>query len=96
LSDEVCARRQIWERLLDVEGSPDGWRIDIWFLIGTAMLGYHSKEAFLGSKKIIHHTKTTKEDVIKLSKTAEQVEIIIIREAIKYDRLHLQGNVKVE
>jgi glucosyl-3-phosphoglycerate synthase len=94
LSGEVCARRQIWERLLEVQGSPDGWGIDIWFLIETAMRGYHSKEVFLGSK---NHTsyEDYKEDVSKLSKMAEQVEITIIREAIKYGRLHLQVNVKV-
>ena len=94
LSGEVCARRQMWERLLDVQGSPDGWGIDIWFLIETAMLGYHSKEVFLGSK---NHTsyEDYKDDVVKLSKMAEQVEITIIREAIKYGRIHLQGNVKV-
>ena len=94
LSGEVCARRQMWERLLDVQGSPDGWGIDIWFLIETAMLGYHGKEVFLGSK---NHTsyEDYKEDVVKLSKMAEQVEITIIREAIKYGRIHLQGNVRV-
>ncbi|MGA7367497.1 MAG: glycosyltransferase [Nitrososphaeraceae archaeon] len=94
LSGEVCARRQMWERLLDVQGSPDGWGIDIWFLIETAMLGHHSKEVFLGSK---NHTsyEDYKEDVAKLSKMAEQVEITIIREAIKYGRIHLLGNVKV-
>ena len=94
LSGEVCARRQMWERLLDVHGSPDGWGIDIWFLIETAMLGYHSKEIFLGKK---NHTsyEDYKEDVAKLSKMAEQVEITIIREAIKYGRIHMQGNVKI-
>ena len=50
LSGEVCARRQMWEKLLDVQGSPDGWGIDVWFLIETAMLGYQSKEIFMGSK----------------------------------------------
>jgi hypothetical protein len=89
LSSEVCARRQMWERLLDVQGSPDGWGIDIWFLIETAMLGYQSKEVFLGNKD---HTsyEDYKEDVAKLSKMAEQVEITIIREAIKYGRPHLR------
>lgn len=94
LSGEVCARRQVWERLLDAQGSPDGWGIDIWFLIETAMLGYHIKEVFLGSK---NHTsyEDYKEDVSKLSKMAEQVEVTIIREAIKYERIHLQDNVRV-
>lgn len=94
LSGEVCARRQVWERLLAVQGSPDGWGIDIWFLIETALQGYQSKEVFMGSK--IHTSyESYKEDVAKLSKMAEQVEITIIREAIKYGRLHLQGNVKI-
>jgi glycosyltransferase involved in cell wall biosynthesis len=94
LSGEVCARRQMWERLLAVQGSPDGWGIDIWFLIETAMLGYHIKEVFMGNK--IHTSyESYKEDVAKLSKMAEQVEITIIREAIKYGRMHLQGDVKI-
>ena len=73
LSGEVCARRMMWERLLDVQGSPDGWGIDIWLLIETAMLGYHGKEVFLGSK---NHTsyEDYKEDVVKLSKMAERVK----------------------
>jgi hypothetical protein len=60
----------------------------------TAMLGYHSKDIFLGSKD---HTsyEDYKDDVAKLSKMAEQVEITTIREAIKHGRLHLQYNVKV-
>jgi hypothetical protein len=36
-----------------------------------------------------------REDVAKLSKMAEQVEFTIIREAIKFDRLHLESTVKV-
>ena len=94
LSGEVCARRQMWEKLLDVQGSPDGWGVDVWFLIESAMLGYQSKEIFMGKKD---HTsfEDYKEDVAKLSKMAEQVEITIIREAIKYERLHLQGSIKI-
>lgn len=74
LSGEVCARRQMWEKLLDIQGSPDGWGIDVWFLIESAMLGYQSKEIFMGKKE---HTsfEDYKEDVAKLSKMAEQVEI---------------------
>ena len=76
----------MWEKLLDVQGSPDGWGVDVWFLIESAMLGYQSKEIFMGKKD---HTsfEDYKEDVAKLSKMAEQVEITIIREAIKYERL---------
>jgi hypothetical protein len=62
--------------------------------VETAMLGYSIKEVFLGSKD---HTsfEDYKEDISKLSKMAEQVEFTIIREAIKYERLHLQSNVKI-
>ena len=94
LSGEVCARRQLWEKLVSTKGSPDGWGIDIWFLIESAMQGYNIKEVFMGSKE---HTsfEDYREDVGKLSKMAEQVEFTIIREAIKYYRLHLESTVKV-
>lgn len=97
LSGEVCARRQVWESILkmDVDNpSPDGWGIDVWFLIEAAMSGYHIKEIFMGTKE---HTsfEDYREDVSKLSKMAEQVEFTIIREAIKYDRLELQKKVNV-
>ena len=93
LSGEVCARRQVWENLL--RGStPDGWGIDVWFLIEAAISGYHIKEIFMGTKE---HTsfEDYREDVSKLSKMAEQVEFTIIREAIKYDRLEMQKKVNV-
>jgi len=55
LSGEVCARRQVWENLLkkdDGSGStPDGWGIDVWFLIEATISGYHIKEVFMGAKK---------------------------------------------
>jgi glucosyl-3-phosphoglycerate synthase len=94
LSGEVCARRQVWETLLRTKGSPDGWGIDVWFLIESAIHGYNIKEVFMGRKE---HTsfEDYKEDVARLSKMAEQAEFTIIREAIKYDRLHLESTVKV-
>jgi glycosyltransferase involved in cell wall biosynthesis len=94
LSGEVCARTQLWQRLLDASDPPDGWGIDVWFLVETAMLGCSIKEVFLGTKD---HTsfEDYREDISKLSKMAEQVEFTIIREAIKYGRLHLQSNVKI-
>jgi glucosyl-3-phosphoglycerate synthase len=94
LSGEVCARRQVWETLLRTKGSPDGWGIDVWFLIESAIHGYNIKEVFMGRKE---HTsfEDNKEDVARLSKMAEQAEFTIIREAIKYDRLHLESTVKV-
>lgn len=94
LSGEVCARRQLWETLLHTDGSPDGWGIDVWFLIESAMQGYNIKEVFMGRKD---HTsfEDYREDVAKLSKMAEQVEFTIIREAIKYQRLGLESTVKI-
>jgi Glycosyl transferase family 2 len=95
LSGEVCARTQVWENLLKRDSSrppPDGWGIDVWFLIEAAMSGYNIKEVFMGNKE---HTsfEDYKEDVSKLSKMAEQVEFTIIREAIKYGRMELQNKV---
>jgi glycosyltransferase involved in cell wall biosynthesis len=93
LSGEVCARRKVWEDLLKKDDFiPDGWGIDVWFLIEAAVSGYHIKEIFMGAKE---HTsfEDYREDVSKLSKMAEQVEFTIIREAIKFDRLELQKKV---
>jgi hypothetical protein len=54
---------------------PDGWGIDVWFLIETAMTGYQTREIFLGTKE---HTsfEDYREDVGKLSKMAEQVDLL--------------------
>ncbi len=92
LSGEVCARAQVWKELLVKESIPDGWGIDVWFLIEGAMSGFHIKEHFLGQKE---HTsfEDYKEDVSKLSKMAEQVEFTIIREAIKYGRIEYQRKI---
>jgi glucosyl-3-phosphoglycerate synthase len=94
LSGEVCARTRVWRRLIEKDGIPEGWGIDVWFLIEAAMSGYNIKEVFLGEKK---HTsfENYKDDVSKLSKMAEQVEFTIIREAIKYKRTELQSKVAV-
>ncbi|MGH9984820.1 MAG: glycosyltransferase [Nitrososphaeraceae archaeon] len=94
LSGEVCARSQLWQRLLEISDSPNGWGIDVWFLIEVAMLGCNIKEVFMGTKE---HTsfEDYKEDISKLSKMAEQVEFTIIREAIKFGRLNLQSAVSV-
>jgi hypothetical protein len=75
LRGEVCARRQVWENLLKTDdgpsSTPDGWDIDVWFLIEAAISGYHIKEIFMGTKK---HTcfEDYQEGVSKLSKMAEQ------------------------
>lgn len=94
LSGEVCARRQLWQRMLEIPDSPNGWGIDVWFLIEIAVLGCNIRAVFMGTKD---HTsfEDYREDISKLSKMAEQVEFTIIREAIKYERLHLQNNVNV-
>jgi glucosyl-3-phosphoglycerate synthase len=39
LSGEVCAMKQLWQRMLEIPDSPNGWGIDVWFLIEIAMLG---------------------------------------------------------
>lgn len=93
LSGEVCARKEVWEALLK-RNPPDGWGIDVWFLIECAMLGYNILEVFLGTKD---HTSFAdyEEDVTKLSKMAEQVGFTIIREAIKYDRIAQHSKVGV-
>jgi hypothetical protein len=56
--------------------------------------GVRHKGAFLGQKE---HTsfESYNEGVSKLSKMAEQVELTIIREAIKYGRMEFQRNVSV-
>ena len=75
------------------QNPPDGWGIDVWFLIEAAMAGYHIKEIYLGIKE---HTsfEDYREDVGKLAKMAEQVEFAIIKEAIKYQRIELHKDVK--
>ena len=92
LSGEVCARIEVWKRLMD-KGPPDGWGIDVWFLIETAMTGYQIREIFLGTKE---HTsfEDYREDVGKLSKMAEQVEFTILKEAFKYGRIESYKDVK--
>jgi glycosyltransferase involved in cell wall biosynthesis len=93
LSGEVCARKEVWKNLLE-KNPPDGWGIDVWFLIETAMSGYQLKEIFLGHKE---HTsfEEYREDIGKLAKMAEQVEFTIIKEALKHSRINLHENVKI-
>ncbi len=92
LSGEVCARVEVWKRLMD-QDLPDGWGINVWFLIETAMAGYQTREVFLGTKE---HTsfEDYREDVGKLSKMAEQVEFTILKEAFKYGRIESYKDVK--
>ncbi|HEX2305245.1 MAG TPA: glycosyltransferase [Nitrososphaeraceae archaeon] len=92
LSGEVCARIEVWKRLLD-QNPPDGWGVDVWFLVEAAMAGYQIKEIFLGIKE---HTSFDdyREDVGKLAKMAEQVEFTLIKEAFKHGRIDLHKDVK--
>jgi glycosyltransferase involved in cell wall biosynthesis len=89
LSGEVCASMKAWNNLLEKgkkdDGIPDGWGIDVWFLIEAIISGQKIKEVFLGRKE---HTSFDKyaEDVGVLSKMSEQVLFAIIRQAIKYGR----------
>jgi glycosyltransferase involved in cell wall biosynthesis len=84
LSGEVCANMKVWTEMLG-RGPPDGWGIDIWFLIEAAMSGSRIKEIFLGKKE---HTSfdAYKEDIGKLSRMSEQVLFTILREAVNYRR----------
>jgi hypothetical protein len=84
LSGEVCANMKIWTELLG-RGPPDGWGIDVWFLIEAAMSGSKIKEIFLGKKE---HTSfdAYKEDIGKLGRMSEQVLFTILREAVNYER----------
>jgi glycosyltransferase involved in cell wall biosynthesis len=93
LSGEVCARTEVWKNLLE-KNPPDGWGIDVWFLIEAAMSGYQIKEIYLGHKD---HTSfdNYREDVGKLAKMAEQVEFAIIKEAFKHGRIDLHKDVKI-
>jgi glycosyltransferase involved in cell wall biosynthesis len=92
LSGEVCARIEVWKRLL-ARNPPDGWGVDVWFLIEAAMAGYQIKEIYLGMKE---HTSFDdyREDVGKLAIMAEQVEFTIIKEAFKHGRIYLHKDVK--
>jgi len=90
LSGEVCARMQAWLDLVNMEKEnstkpPDGWGIDVWFLIEAAMSGHKIKEVFLGRKE---HTSFDgyREDIGKLHKMSEQVLFTILHEAVKHKR----------
>jgi len=84
LSGEVCSNVAVWKKMLDCN-PPDGWGIDVWFLIEAAVSGYKIKEVYLGNK---NHSSFDeyKDDVSVLSKMAEQVSFTIIKEAIKHER----------
>ena len=90
LSGEICATSQLFKDLLKSRDWPDGWGVDIWLLIESAMRDYHIIEVYLGTKV---HTSRQEYlvDVVRLSKMAEQVSLTTFKEAIKYKRI---GNLK--
>jgi glucosyl-3-phosphoglycerate synthase len=86
LSGEICATGELFQSITKDKDSPDGWGIDIWLLIETAMKGFRIEEFYLGAK--VHTSRQEySTDVIKLAKMAEQVALTIFKEAIKYKRI---------
>ena len=86
LSGEICASAELFKTLLRDRDWPDGWGVDIWLLIESAMKDYRIIEIYLGTK--IHTSRIEYlVDVIKLAKMAEQVSLTAFREAMKYKRI---------
>lgn len=85
LSGEVAAKRDVWKSLIG-KNPPDGWGIDVWFLLEAALKKFRIKEVFLGCKEhksFLNHS----EDLALLKRKSEQVAFTIINEAITYRRL---------
>jgi glucosyl-3-phosphoglycerate synthase len=90
LSGEICAHAELFRKLSQSQDWPDGWGIDIWMLIESAMNDYRITEVYLGNK--VHTSRNDYErDVSSLSKMAEQVSLTTFKEAIKFKRV---GNLK--
>ena len=86
LSGEICATSELFKDLLKSRDWPDGWGVDIWLLIESAMKDYQIIEVYLGTK--IHTSRQEYlVDVIRLSKMAEQVSLTTFKEAMKYKRI---------
>ncbi len=86
LSGEICATSELFQTVTKNKDCPEGWGIDIWLLIETAMKDYKIKEVYLGTK--IHTSRQDYfEDVVRLAKMAEGVALTIFKEAIKYKRI---------
>jgi glycosyltransferase involved in cell wall biosynthesis len=95
LSGEICANMKVWSTLLSYGNrnkTPDGWGIDIWFLIETLMNGFKIKEVYMGYKD---HTSLDayREEVGNLRIMAEQVSFTILDEAVKHNRFDNYKNV---
>lgn len=93
LSGEIAAKDEVWKKLVEMD-PPDGWGVDVWFLIETAMAGYEIKEVFLGTKGHRSYLSYAT-DVSKLAKMGEQVGLAIIQEAIKYQRIDNAAQTRV-
>jgi glycosyltransferase involved in cell wall biosynthesis len=90
LSGEICATTELFKALLQSKDWPDGWGIDIWLLVESAMKDYRIVEVYLGTK--VHTSRQDYlADVVRLTKMAEQVSLTTFKEAIKYKRV---DNVK--
>ena len=103
LSGEVCATMNAWKALLQKgdmlnDGSsvliPDGWGIDVWFLIEAMLAGQKIKEVYLGKKEHTSYDEYA-EDVAALSKMSEQVLFTIINEAVSHGRFGSHKTVNV-
>jgi len=90
LSGEICAKATVFKEIISQKDCPEGWGIDIWILIETAMRDFRIKEIYLGTK--VHTSRQDYfDDVVRLAKMAEQVNLTAIKEAIKFKRI---DNVK--
>jgi glucosyl-3-phosphoglycerate synthase len=102
LSGEVCATMNAWNVLLQKGGAhndgdvliPDGWGIDIWFLIEAMLAGQKIKEVFLGKKEHTSYDEYA-EDVAVLSKMSEQVLFTIVKEAVRHGRFDSYRGISV-
>ena len=90
LAGEICATSELFKALIKSRDWPNGWGIDIWLLIEAAIKNYQIAEVYLGTK--VHTSRQDyQDDVVRLSKMAEQVSLTTFKEAIKYKRV---DNVK--
>lgn len=86
LSGEICATAALFKDIIKGTDCPEGWGIDIWLLIESAMKNYKIKEVYLGTK--IHTSRQDYfDDVASLARMAQQVALTILKEAIKYKRI---------
>ncbi len=86
LAGEVAARSDVWRTLM-ANNPPEGWGIDVWFLVEAAIRKLRIKEVFLGIKEhrsSLNHSA----DPGLLRRKGEQVAFTIINEAISYQRMN--------